>query len=141
MCQTSSVRSGKVTRSTSRRPSRSNRHSSTLVALAENRAKFVPRPSQVAPSGCGEPDETCPLVLRNEKEGSKGWDNKAKLLGSARHNSRYRSRVPDIAAAINCGIGIERLAPGAGKRHPHAIVAQHLRREIDDDEAAVFLTL
>jgi len=26
-----------------------------LVALAENSAKFVPRPSQVAPSGCGAP--------------------------------------------------------------------------------------
>ena len=32
-------------------PSLSNRHSSTLVAWAENRAKLTPRPSQVAPSG------------------------------------------------------------------------------------------
>src|SRR5688500_12365574 len=36
----------------------SNRHSSTDVACSENRAKFTPRPSQVAPSGYGRPGQT-----------------------------------------------------------------------------------
>ncbi|MNC49016.1 hypothetical protein D3C75_981650 [compost metagenome] len=42
-------------RSISCSPVESNRHSSTLVALAENRAKLTPRPSQVAPRGKGRP--------------------------------------------------------------------------------------
>ena len=33
----------------------SNRHSSTRSATSENRAKFVPHPSHVAPSGYGVP--------------------------------------------------------------------------------------
>src|SRR5436309_135217 len=44
-------------RSSSRRPCGSNRQSSTFRALAENSAKFVPRPSQVAPNGWGKPEE------------------------------------------------------------------------------------
>src|SRR5690554_1218649 len=52
-------------RSSSSRPVASNRHSSTLLALAENRAKFTPRPSQVAPSGNGSPSRTreCRMTL------------------------------------------------------------------------------
>ena len=42
---------GQLMRSISRWPPASNRQSSTLVALAENRAKFTPSPSHVAPSG------------------------------------------------------------------------------------------
>src|SRR4051812_27738224 len=45
-------------RSSSFFPSSSNRHSSTFKAFAENKAKFTPRPSQVAPSGCGDPSRT-----------------------------------------------------------------------------------
>src|SRR6201991_1575486 len=44
-------------RSSSRSPLSSNRHSSTLVACAENSAKLTPLLSQVAPSGNGEPSE------------------------------------------------------------------------------------
>src|SRR5438874_2413448 len=118
MCHTSSVRSGTLIRSVSRRPSRSNRHNSTLVAWAEKRAKFVPRPSQVAPSGCGVPAETCSLLdLRNEKDGSKGWDNNAKLRAVTRHNGLDRAGVPNIAPAVDRGIGIEHLAPFACERH------------------------
>src|SRR5215470_16907691 len=124
-------------RSLSRLPSRLKRHSSTFVALAENKAKFVPRPSQVAPSGCGEPAETWPLRdLRNEKDGSKGWDNNAKLRTVTRHNGRYRSGVPDITSAVACGVGIEDFAPLARERYAHAIVVQHLRREIHHHHAA-----
>jgi hypothetical protein len=36
---------------TSRLPRGSNRHSSTFSACSENRAKFTPSPSQVAPRG------------------------------------------------------------------------------------------
>src|ERR687886_3013871 len=36
----------------------SNRHSSTRVACCANRAKLVPWPSQVAPSGSGRPGQT-----------------------------------------------------------------------------------
>ena len=42
---------GQAMRSISRWPPASNRQSSTLVALAENRAKLTPSPSHVAPSG------------------------------------------------------------------------------------------
>src|SRR5262245_5681307 len=125
-------------RSVSRLPSRLNRHSSTFVALAENSAKFVPRPSQVAPSGCGEPAETWLLLdLRNEKDGSKGWDNNVKLRTVTRHNGGYRPGVPDIASAIRCGIGVEDFAPLAGERHAHAVVVQHLRREIHHRHTAL----
>src|SRR5262245_45107248 len=127
-----------VMRSISRLPSRSNRHSSTLVALAEKSAKFVPRPSQVAPSGLGDPAETLPLFdLRNEKDGSKGWDSNAKLRRLTRHNGGYRPGVPDIAPAVDRGIGIEDLPPFARERHAHAVVAQHLRGEIHHHEAAL----
>src|SRR5687768_2073051 len=37
------------------RPSLPNRQSSTLRATSEKRAKFVPAPSNTAPSGCGLP--------------------------------------------------------------------------------------
>src|SRR5690349_24445364 len=125
-------------RSVSRRPSRSNRHSSTFVALAENSAKFVPRPSQVAPSGCGDPAETWPLrAFRNEKDGSKGWDNNAKLRSITRDNGRYGPGVPHVASAIDRGIRIEHFSPAAGERHAHAVVVQDLRGEIDDDQAAL----
>ena len=106
------------------------------MALAENNAKFVPRPSQLAPSGCGEPAEICPLpVLRNEKDGSERWDNNAKLRTITCCNGGYRPGVPDIASAIDRGIGIEYLSPLAGERHAHTIIVQDLRREIHDDHA------
>src|SRR5690606_7737536 len=40
------------------RPRSSNRHSSTLVAWREYRAKLTPSPSQVAPSGYGVPSSS-----------------------------------------------------------------------------------
>src|SRR5689334_16752246 len=45
-------------RSTSRLPLPSNRQTSTLVACAENKQKFTPAPSQVAPRGNGVPSRT-----------------------------------------------------------------------------------
>src|SRR5262245_44581592 len=125
-------------RSVARRPSRSNRHNSTFVALAENSAKFVPRPSQVAPSGCENPAATWPLrVFGNEKDGSKGWDDNAKLRSVTRDNGRYRPGVPHVTSAIDRGIGIQHFSPAAGERHADAVVVQGLRGEIDDDHAKI----
>src|SRR2546428_9625735 len=100
-------------RSISRRPWLSKRHSSTFSAFPENSAKFVPRPSQVAPNGCGAPAEIRTLPLRNEKNCSKGRNNKADLGNCALVQRPDRARVPDIAAAVERGIGVKDLAPSA----------------------------
>src|SRR6478752_8734924 len=44
-------------------PGWSYRHSSTPVACSEKRAKFVPSPSHVAPSGYGVPGQTRRLAM------------------------------------------------------------------------------
>src|SRR5438874_12170250 len=98
-------------RSISRRPRRSNRQSSTFSACAENSAKLVPRPSQVAPSGCGDPGERRTLALPDEKNCSKGRNNKADLGNRALAQCVDDAGVPHVAAAIECGIGVEHLAP------------------------------
>src|SRR5215510_10529813 len=57
-------------RSSSRLPSMSNRHSSTLLAWAENSAKLTPTPSQVAPSGNEWPSRTrAGVLIRNGRTG------------------------------------------------------------------------
>src|SRR5438874_5473378 len=124
-------------RSTSRRPCRSNRQSSTLSALAENSAKLVPRPSQVAPSGCGSPDESRNLPVRNEENCSQGRNNKIDLGNHPLVQRPNYTAVPDIAATVERRIGVEDLAPHAGKRHPHTVVAVDLRREIDHHQATI----
>src|SRR5215472_13681350 len=131
----SSVRSGSAMRSTSRRPCRSNKQSSTFSALAENSAKLVPRPSQVAPSGCGAPAASRTLELRDEKNCSKGRNNKADLGNIAFVQRVDRPPVPDIAAAVDGRIGVEHLAPAPGKRHLDPVVAVNLRREIHHHQA------
>src|SRR5712691_3325949 len=109
-------------RSTSRRPRRSNRQSSTFSALAENSAKFVPRPPQVAPSGCGAPAASRTLALRDEKNCSQGRNNKADLGNRAFVQRVNGAAVPDIAAAIERGIGVENLAPAPRKRDLDPVV-------------------
>jgi hypothetical protein len=89
---------------------RSQRKRNKCVAAS---AKFVPRPSHVAPNGCGAPAEIRTLPLRNEKNCSKGRNNKADLGNCALVQRRDRARVPDIAAAVERGIGVEDLAPSA----------------------------
>src|SRR5580700_10927200 len=100
-------------RSSSRRPWLSNRQSSTFCALAENSAKLVPRPSQAAPSGWGAPAESRMLALRDEKDGGKRRNDKADLGNTAIVQRPYCAGVPDIAAAVDRGVGVEDLAPGA----------------------------
>src|SRR5437899_9790646 len=100
-------------RSISRRPWLSNKQSSTFSAFAENSAKLLPRPSHVAPNGCGAPAEIRTLPRGNEKNCSKGRNNKADLGNFALVQRPDRARVPDIAAAVVRGIGVEDLAPSA----------------------------
>src|SRR2546423_1697329 len=124
-------------RSTSRRPCRSNRQSSTFSALAENSAKFVPRPSHVAPKGCGRPGASRKLRLGDEKNCSKGRNNKADLGNRAPVQRPHHASVPDIAAAVKLRISVENLAPGAGKRHLDAVITVDFRSEINHDQAAL----
>src|SRR5215468_8889161 len=123
----SSLRSGKAIRSSSRRPCLSNRQSSTLVELAVKSAKFVPRPSQVAPSGCGAPAESRPLTLGKEKNCSKRWNDKADLGDGSLLQRIYASGVPHIGPTIDFSIGIEHLAPEPCEGNPNAVVAIDLR--------------
>src|SRR6516162_6906723 len=124
-------------RSISRRPLLSNRQSSTFSALAENSAKLVPRPSHLAPNGCGAPAEIRTLPLRNEKNCRKWRNNKADLGNCALVQRRDRARVPDIAAAVQRGIAVEDLAPGPRKWHLDAVVAVDLRGEVHHHQAAI----
>src|SRR5215470_11875031 len=133
----SSLRSGKAIRSRSRRPWLSNRQSSTLLALAENSAKFVPRPSQVAPSGCGEPAESRALALGDEKNCSKRWNDKADLGDGSLLQRIHAAGVPYARPAIDICIGIEHLAPKPGKGNSDAVVAIDLRGEVHHHQAAV----
>src|SRR5947208_16028196 len=110
-------------RSVSLLPVGSNRQSSTFTAVLENSAKFVPRPSQVAPSGCGEPAAIRRSDFRNEIDGSKRWKDKVQLRAFGCHNSRHCASVPSIAASIMSGVGVEHLAPIAGERHADAVGA------------------
>src|SRR6266566_6190265 len=117
-------------RSISRRPWLSNRQSSTFSAFAENSAKLVPRPSHVAPNGCGAPAEIRTLPLRKEKNCRKGRNNKADLGNCAPVQRPDRAPVPDIAAAVQRGIAVEDLAPRPRKWHFDAIIAIDLGGEV-----------
>src|SRR6266446_8832166 len=121
-------------RSSSRRPWLSNRESSTFSALAENSAKFVPRPSHVAPSGNGAPAERRALPLRDENNCSKRWNDKADLGNRAFVQRPDRPAVPNVAAAVHGSIGVESLPPNARKWNLDAIVPIDLGSEIDDHD-------
>src|SRR5262249_51116604 len=45
--------------------------------------------------------------------------------------------VPDVAAAIDPGIGVENLAPASEERNFHPVIPIDLRGEIDHDEATL----
>ena len=61
----------------------------------------------------GPPAEIRTLPLRNEKNCCKGRNNKADLGDCAFVQRPDRARVPDVAAAIHRGIGVEDFAPHA----------------------------
>src|SRR4051794_39794222 len=98
-------------RSISRLPCGSNKHNSTFSALVEKMAKFVPRPSQVAPSLCGLPADSRALGLRDEEYCRKRGNDKADLWDWAVIQRFHASAVPHIAAAINRCICVEHLLP------------------------------
>src|SRR5581483_10146143 len=104
---------------------------------AENRAKFVPRPSQVAPSGCGAPDESRALPFWDEKNCSKRRNGKTNLGNKAIFQRAHSACIADIAAAVDRGIGVENFPPDTAKGHLNTIVVMDLRREVNDNEAAV----
>src|SRR5262249_60238069 len=97
---------------------------------AENSAKLVPRPSQVAPNGCGVPAEIRTLALRDEKNCRKGRNNKADLGNCAPVQRPDRAPVPDIAPAVQRGSAVEALAPRPPKWNFDAIIAIYLGSEV-----------
>src|SRR4030095_6863584 len=108
-CPTSSLRSGSAIRSSSRRPWASNRQSSTFSALAENSAKLVPLPSQLAARGLRVSSDTrLQSAFGEEEDGSQRRKGEIKFMTVALHRLDA-ARVPYIAAAIMGRIGVERL--------------------------------
>src|SRR5580658_1391660 len=70
-----SVYSGSTSRSSSLAPTESNRHTSTLVACAENSVKLVPLPSQIAPWAWGVPSLTRLGLLADNADSPGDWDH------------------------------------------------------------------
>src|SRR3954452_17648349 len=90
-------------RSSSRRPCPSNRHSSTLVALAENRAKLTPEPSHRAPSGNGEPCEMREaLAMGPQRQGFKTACQRHRGQGetASKHELHCAGIVPATADLV-----------------------------------------
>src|SRR5258708_17756593 len=94
-------------------------------------------PAEVTPSGCGAPPESRALALRDEKNCSKGRNNKADLGNHAFVQRTDGAAVPDIAAAVAVGIGIENLAPNSGEWNLDPVIPIDLGLEIDHHQAAL----
>src|SRR6266545_7910674 len=75
--------------------------------------------------------------LPDEEDGGERRNNEAQDVPSFLCRADQRAGIADVAAPIDRCIGVEDLAPHAGKRHRNAIVAQDLWREIDDDQALI----
>src|SRR5215813_8416273 len=111
----SSERSGSSMRSSSRRPWASNRQSSTFSALAENSAKLVPLPSQLAPRRVGVPaDRRIQSAFGYEEDRSQRRNGEIKFVTIA-VQCRHGAGIADIAAAIMGRVRIQRLAPPAAE--------------------------
>src|SRR5215207_9081893 len=121
-------------RSSSRRPWPSNRHNSTFSALAENSAKFVPLPSQLAPRREDVPPLSRILSFRHEEDGSQRRDREIEF-GYQPFRRPDLSDIPDIGAAIVRGVGIQHLTPLSGEGHSDPIIVIDVWREIHDNEA------
>src|SRR5262249_30371731 len=78
--------------------------------------------------------------LPDEEDGSERGNNEAQGVPAFLRRTDQRAGIADVTATINLRIGVEHLAPDAGKRYRNAIVAQNLRREIDHDQALVAVT-
>ena len=93
--------------------------------------------ASAAPSGCGAPPESRALPLRDEKNCSKGRNNKADLGNHAFVPRTDGAAVPDIGAAVAVGIGIENFAPNSGEWNLDPVIPVDLGREIDHHQAAL----
>src|SRR6201988_814751 len=109
-------------RSSSRRPWPSNRQSSTLSALAENSAKVVPLPSQLAPRRDGVPaDRRIQSAFGYEEDRSQRRNGEIKFVTIALQRLDTAG-VADVGAAIVGRVRIQCLAPFAAEGYPHAII-------------------
>src|SRR5437762_10076367 len=118
----SSERSGSSMRSSSRRPWLSNMQSSTFSAFAENSAKLVPRPSQLAPRRDGVPAvRRIQSAFGYEEDRSQRRNGEIKFVTIALQRFDGAG-IADIGAAIVGRVGIERLAPFAAERHLDAVI-------------------
>src|SRR6185503_19958552 len=97
-------------------PSSSNRHSSTRSAASLNRAKFVPLPSNVAPSGYADPGQQS--ITHTSSSDRWGWRNAA----------------PTPAAAATYVTGARPSPSGRGECGGRRRVARAGAVEVDDDE-------
>src|SRR5262245_24552446 len=123
-------------RSSSRRPWASNRQSSTFSALAENSAKLVPLPSQLAPRRDGDPAERrIQSAFGYEEDRSQRRNGEIKFVTFAMQRLDAAG-VADIAAAIMGGVGVERLAPLAAEGRADPVIVVDVGRKIHDHHAA-----
>src|SRR5262249_42970348 len=120
-------------RSSSRRPWVSNRQSSIFSALAENSAKLVPHPSQLAPRRVGVPAERrIQSAFGYEEDRSQRRNGEIKFMAIALQ-CLDAAGVADVTAAVVGRIRIERFAPNAAEGHADAIIVIDIGREIRDD--------
>src|SRR4051794_9526462 len=119
-----SVRSPSSTRSTSRRPFGSHRHSSTRSAFFENTAKLTPPPSQVAPSGYGRPRQTV-LGATKERAGASMGGESLRRNGFRRLHQVTAARAPAaVALPLHRVVGEPDVSRAVGHLHGlHCVVA------------------
>src|SRR5260370_28796865 len=86
---------------------------------------------------CGAPPESHALLLRDEKNCSKGRNNKADLGNHAFVPRTDGAAVPHIDASVAVGIGVENLAPNSGEWNLDPVIPIHLGREIDHHQTAL----
>src|SRR5659263_277305 len=86
-------------------PARLNKQSSTRSATSENRAKFVPMPSYVAPSGYGVPGQICMGILRLTSLGSAPAAQASGGLFARRPGGRLGGFRRPVLAVAEAGTG------------------------------------
>src|ERR1700745_2524010 len=80
----------------------SNRHSSTLAACSENRAKLTPAPSQVAPRGADFPGQirmVDPLRLSADPANSQDLHQAVRIVNLELHRQRPFDENADVLIA------------------------------------------
>ena len=72
-----------------------------LLGICRKQREIGAAPVPGCPSGCGAPDESRTLGLRDEKNCGQGRNNKADLGNRALVQRPDPTAVPDIAAAVD----------------------------------------